>query len=147
MTSWQPIETAPKDGTWIVGFCGGETIYIVMRWWDGVLPEEEDDFSTDEVGNWVVSGDVKSEGVKHWMPFTPHPSAPPKTVSLYNTDGIDGVRHLPRAERGLTEDQIMWSCEFQCALVDLQNRRDLSAQEAVDMAAAIAEKAVPGGRW
>lgn len=146
MTSWQPIETAPKDGTWVLGFCGGETLYVVMRWWDGIMPEDDDDLTTDEEGNWVVSGDISSDHVTHWIPFNPHPLAPPKTVSINNTDGVAGVRHPSRSERGITTENIMWAREYHEALSDLQFTEDLRFEELSDRAAEMADKAVPGGR-
>lgn len=31
---WQPIETAPKDGTWILCCCDANNYYMVLRWGD-----------------------------------------------------------------------------------------------------------------
>ena len=35
--AWQPIETAPMDGTWIVVWCAGETkgFELNVMCWDG----------------------------------------------------------------------------------------------------------------
>lgn len=54
---WQPIETAPKDGTWIL-----------------LLHENH---STPTVGRWIDGGWFSDDGLKwpstHWMPL---PAAP-----------------------------------------------------------------------
>lgn len=62
MNPWQPIETAPKDGTSILGFEGGAP--LPMRWLDGYwqldyLWWREDDNLVDP---------------SHWMPFPPDPT-------------------------------------------------------------------------
>jgi hypothetical protein len=106
---WHPMETAPKDGTWIIGFIedgSGDTIYTVMRWWDGILPDDDDDLSTDEEGEWVCAGGMTGRGVTSWRHFDPHPSAPPPTTSFDNYDGVDGIRYPTRAERGITQEMI-----------------------------------------
>lgn len=103
MSQWQPIETAPKDGSWFIGYCDGrEQIYIVMRWWDGFFPPDDDDLSCEEEGRWTCDGDGRVEDVTHWLPFEPHPSAPPKTTGMDNF-------HPPypsRAELGITQEEI-----------------------------------------
>ncbi|MDH0869725.1 hypothetical protein [Agrobacterium pusense] len=147
MTSWQPIETAPKDGTWIVGFCGGKTLYVVMRWWDGIMPEDDDDLTTDEVGDWVVSGDVSSDEVTHWTYFDQHPSAPTVTTSFDHYDADNGIKHRSRAERGVTGDQQKWSRKFHQVLSDLSMETDLGFEEMSDIAERAADAAVPGVKW
>lgn len=104
---WRPIEDAPKDGTWIVGYRGDtrqEPVYVVMRWWDGVMPEDDDDFSCDEVGEWVGPDGVDERGVTHWMTFDPHPNAPPKTTAM--NDYFGPGREPTRAERGIAQSEI-----------------------------------------
>lgn len=58
MTEWQPIETAPKDGTDVLVWCGG-TMFIACM----------------EVGRWFF--DRTDYSVKplptHWMPLPPAP--------------------------------------------------------------------------
>ena len=106
---WRPMGEAPKDGTWILGFCPDrsyDTVYTVMRWWDGIMPEEDDDLSTDEVGAWIGFDDRAVRKSTAWLPFLPHPDAPPPTVSIDHYDGLDGISHRPRAERGITQAEI-----------------------------------------
>jgi len=54
---WQPIETAPKDGTEILGYAGG---FLLLSWRDDEWHEE-----TFEESGWNPT---------HWMPMP----APPK---------------------------------------------------------------------
>ncbi len=147
MTIWQPIETAPKDGTWIVGFCGGDLIYIVMRWWDGIVPEEDDDLSTEEKGGWISCDDRNVDLVTHWISFEPHPEAPTVTTSFDHYDADNGIKHRSRAERGVTEDQQKWSRKFHQVLSDLSMETDLGFEEMSDLAEKAADAAVPGVKW
>ncbi|MGI9292383.1 MAG: DUF551 domain-containing protein [Pseudomonadales bacterium] len=65
MTDWQPIETAPKDGTWVLlGGCEFGYIIQTARWYDWGVQGWE----------W---GDYSNRGFKptHWMPLP----EPPKT--------------------------------------------------------------------
>lgn len=63
---WQPIETAPKDGTWILGYesrIGMNTKYVpheVIRW---IAFSEK----------WRNSADQLSEPT-HWMPLPAPPA-------------------------------------------------------------------------
>lgn len=80
---WQPIETAPKDGTQVL-LCqatdaGGNPIEPlgifcqVAAWWQ----EEED---PNEPGEWIVYCSIPAEpklffDPTHWMPLPPNPLA------------------------------------------------------------------------
>jgi hypothetical protein len=68
-TSWQPIETAPKDGTLVLicGF-GSEGYYVADAKWDGewLLFHPDNDDHTEP-----------SYNVSYWMPLP----APPSEVS------------------------------------------------------------------
>ena len=67
---WQPIETAPRDGTPILGYAGGEYAvveYAVVEW---VQP--------DNSGYWTlcVCGKYAEDGEwwpTHWMPVPDPP--------------------------------------------------------------------------
>lgn len=57
-TAWQPIETAPRDGTWVLAWCG--TSCEQITWTD------EDRWGTGE--GWVRP--------THWQPLPAAPEAP-----------------------------------------------------------------------
>jgi hypothetical protein len=70
MSEWQPIETAPRDETYILGYADGEMTVVHWRDYDGE-------------GCWqlAVSGLHADDGEwwpTHWMPLP----KPPKTESL-----------------------------------------------------------------
>jgi hypothetical protein len=67
MDNWQPIDTAPKDGTWILIY----KEYTAIEWYDVVL-WREDDYGN---GTWVEVGDLNESCAdpSHWAPLH-HPS-------------------------------------------------------------------------
>jgi len=81
MSEWQPIETAPKDGTFIL-VCQTLTkkqakdkaygiFFQVAAWW----ADEED----EKDGRWAIYCDLPSEpslhfNPTHWMPLPEPPS-------------------------------------------------------------------------
>lgn len=78
---WQPMETAPKDGTRIlIGWFEGKRFRQRAAWWYPSFDQLDD-------GSWVgawVDGDIVSSGTTsdyrryeptHWMPL---PAAPTK---------------------------------------------------------------------
>ena len=84
---WQPIETSPKDGTWVLLY-GGETTeddycdagVFKSRPVVGKYSEEYDDILEASIGSWDIcywDGDWRTGYAKptHWMPL---PAAPPK---------------------------------------------------------------------
>ncbi len=76
--TWQPIETAPKDGSVFLAFDDDEGHGISMgvvacRW----MPEDEDE-PEEYPANWIVTeigGDSELHGcvLTHWMPIPPAP--------------------------------------------------------------------------
>jgi hypothetical protein len=66
--AWQDIATAPKDGSWVLGFwpaCSLEDQITAMRWQEG---------SFSDGPYWMDSGDNRDwTAPTHWMPL---PSAP-----------------------------------------------------------------------
>jgi hypothetical protein len=60
---WQPIETAPKDGTWVLGFF---PYYGVnqMQWHDGNRKLEH---------HWMLFGRLTPTDPTHWMPLPEPP--------------------------------------------------------------------------
>ena len=62
-TGWQPIETAPRDGAWLLAcrfFDGGSFVTRVVHW-------------SDDFDEWMVSHDGFFTAPTHWMPL---PEAP-----------------------------------------------------------------------
>ena len=67
--TWQPIETAPKDGTLILGYKNGEMATVEWAY-------------CGESGDWnlVVSWDGQPWTPTHWMPLP----EPPDTIRKEN---------------------------------------------------------------
>jgi hypothetical protein len=87
---WQPMKTAPKDGTWIVAFrppanVGSWDTFVPVRWdqdlEDFVWPDRHctvDPYTAAaDDDDWLVGGDYyEAKGTfTHWMPLPD----PPKT--------------------------------------------------------------------
>lgn len=83
MSEWQPIETAPKDGSWIWGYGDGEQ--FKCRWHDKRLPAP-DDYGHDagwgdrtglcNPGNSAIHQDYQWPPLNqpsHWMPLPEPP--------------------------------------------------------------------------
>jgi hypothetical protein len=74
---WQPIETAPKDGTHIIGYDPSDSIYAGVK---GIhwIPEEKRMFDGHEItrkGYWAKSvHDCCVEKPTHWMPLPKPPT-------------------------------------------------------------------------
>jgi Lar family restriction alleviation protein len=62
-SAWQPIETAPRDGAWILAWDGSQQLIL---WW------------SDRLSGWTFNNDweILEESVTHWQPL---PSPPPIT--------------------------------------------------------------------
>ena len=62
MSEWQPIETAPKDGTEVLGFVSSDTgaddFFAVICFWEN---------------QWRVSSVLDATDVTHWMPLPEPP--------------------------------------------------------------------------
>ena len=65
MSEWQPIETAPKDCTQILGFENGDQAVIFWMQLDV------------NVGRWAVACVHDDQGFypTHWMPLPPEPES------------------------------------------------------------------------
>lgn len=65
---WQPIETAPKDGTWFLGYwpqCAFEDRIITTQWHD---------FGFDDRPYWLDAPDNRDwTEPTHWMPLPTPP--------------------------------------------------------------------------
>ena len=80
MSTWQSIETAPKDGTEIIALydCGG--VYGVRIMWYFTEQDYENisppGTIEENVGWWSVRSSTASEKVKpsYWMPMPEYPN-------------------------------------------------------------------------
>ena len=86
---WQPIETAPRDGTWIQVKIPGHGSDNIVAWQPGLLDSEGADcgdwtFMTEQEPPddwtdgvcWAVNSDgLPSTRPTHWMPLPPPPTA------------------------------------------------------------------------
>lgn len=68
MTEWQTIETAPKDGTLIDLWIGGER-YVDCYW------RKAEDWEDDDASGWVSQYEKVLGAPTHWMP-RPAPPTP-----------------------------------------------------------------------
>jgi len=68
-SAWQPIETAPKDGTHIIAFRPSDPAHIEGMYW----ADYEDGSGS---WHWSYDGDSPVEGAQptHWMPEPPAPA-------------------------------------------------------------------------
>lgn len=64
MSEWQPIETAPKDGTVVLLYCGGKEVVSARHYANDCWTPEHD---MAQGVTWAT----------HWMPLP----APPQTAS------------------------------------------------------------------
>ncbi len=69
MSEWQPIETAPRDGTEILTY-RSVGLMAVATWLD----------PWDAGSDWTVTDGAQLIGVTHWMPLPDPPTAPTTTV-------------------------------------------------------------------
>lgn len=71
MSTWQPIETAPEDGSVLLGWDSDEGDYVILE------------YISDLVGYWLVCKISADEawsgldGISHWMPLPAPPEATP----------------------------------------------------------------------
>jgi len=73
MSKWQPIETAPKDGThfFATGWEKAPSELFLGHWWVGVARKSG---NTLELEN----RNINKSAITHWMPL-PKPPAKPST--------------------------------------------------------------------
>jgi hypothetical protein len=75
MSPWQPIETAPKDGTEFVAYCEDDE-YWLIRWCPN---DKEDAVKWAGRGAWCAGKDVGEQVVvsclTHWQPLPDPPQA------------------------------------------------------------------------
>lgn len=73
--AWQPIETAPKDGTWVLAYspdaAGGDYPPVFIVQW-----RDDDDYP--DGGAWWLDHDAGfpvDADPSHWMPLPPKPES------------------------------------------------------------------------
>jgi len=66
---WRPINTAPKDGSWILAFDPDEDggLIRVVHWSDALWTKEGEDWVTDALG--PCPDVMELTGATHWMPL------------------------------------------------------------------------------
>lgn len=84
MSAWQPIETAPKDGTDIIVYCGPscDPMYGIAHWSeavDAVYAEGQSAETKQEMtrAGWVMwwqADAMKHQWPTHWRPIPDGPS-------------------------------------------------------------------------
>lgn len=82
MTDWQPIETAPKDGTEILGWCpyhgsAGRGSTWVIRWNEEKHTKKPRPYFDASGWVWGVT-DLRKHQPTHWMPLPAPPLKEPK---------------------------------------------------------------------
>lgn len=76
MNNWQPIETAPRDGSKFQTFGGNCFEARGLCWYEGHYFPEKKTFWLVEVQSVMGSyEDLKERGVTHWCHLTPPPLA------------------------------------------------------------------------
>lgn len=84
---WQPIETAPKDGTEVLLFAPGRLTYGAwvepspepnIKYRDGFAPEPEWEDFEPYWSSWD-GGFTTEHPPTHWMPLPPPPTTPDQT--------------------------------------------------------------------
>lgn len=79
MSEWQPIETAPTDGTWVLTSDGkhiwsNRWIRETTEYWETVSRDTKK-LRREESGRWDEWPDA-AEYPTHWMPLPPLPTPP-----------------------------------------------------------------------
>jgi hypothetical protein len=72
MMEWQPIETAPKDGTTVLGYFGGRSGYVSRQ---DIVPICWSGWGGGVWDN-ATSGHHMGDDPSHWMPLPPPPKSP-----------------------------------------------------------------------
>jgi hypothetical protein len=80
--TWQPIETAPKDGTLVDIWVTGKGRYTDCRWQEAWTATRGDGKTRPAGWLWLTGYDEYSEifqpaAVSHWMPLPASPTGAP----------------------------------------------------------------------
>ena len=83
MSEWQPIETAPKDGTRVMLWrgpanFGNRAEMVITEWHDGAWCWPDGVGSVSTHGEWteddILNGYEDAVNFTHWMPLPPAPN-------------------------------------------------------------------------
>ena len=69
-TEWQPIKTAPKDGTSLLLYCGDEWGGIIIGHYGGLITTDKND---KEVFRKCWQSGFEKYRVTHWLPLPTPP--------------------------------------------------------------------------
>lgn len=82
--TWQPIETAPKDGRWILVVCGWEDFngrpsqdWARIVKWVGGIKETNFPWAVMDCEGVEGRGSIGKNVPTHWMPLPPPPETTP----------------------------------------------------------------------
>lgn len=70
--AWRPIETAPRDGTEILLYEGGDDPRCVVGYWDADTFNGDDARPTWRTNDGEIL-DFLHEPITHWLPLPPPP--------------------------------------------------------------------------
>lgn len=70
---WQPIETAPKDGTEIDILLNGKSRLTDIYWGEWQGNDKQQEYWLDDLGNPVVGDWDNLNKITHWMPIPKPP--------------------------------------------------------------------------
>jgi hypothetical protein len=73
---WQPIETAPKDGQYIIGIASPCTVPVIVTWQGKWIDKDPDDFDGHDEPDeaWKNYWDCYDYKPTHWMPLPEPPT-------------------------------------------------------------------------
>lgn len=72
---WQPIETAPKDGTSVILYCKNHSPYVFQANFNSLGCKEAHGFWETPVGTGGGGILFRYEWASHWMPLPPPPAS------------------------------------------------------------------------
>lgn len=72
--TWQPIETAPKDGTRVLLFCPAQIGIVVGHWCNNSYHKKPRPYWTNDQENLWGVATTRGYQPTHWMPL-PQPPA------------------------------------------------------------------------
>ena len=96
---WMPIETAPKDGTPILGYCEANGHrYTSVIWWRGAKYKDSLYQWRNQLTDSAVGGHAEglsNRGATDWMPLPPPPHKPPASTEGDGTEQSGGGLERP----------------------------------------------------